>query len=393
MQTESEAQIEANAAIRADRVSALLYRIRHGLTVIVAAAVIAGLTAGGIAALQHRAEKEEVPAQHPPVAVTTSAVAVQSHYRTTTRYVGRLEPARQTELAFEHGGLVLGIHADEGDAVRAGDVIAELDTRRLEANRVQLEAQMRELEAERKLAELTLGRQSSLREKGWSPQQREDEAIASVARISAAIERVAAQIELVDIDLDKSSLVAPYDGTIGARFVDEGAVVASGAPVVSLLETGRPQARIGLPPEVAATLEADRDYEIELAGRTISARLVAERPDMSTETGTIPVLFDLPATHDLPFREIVTLVVDADVKARGTWLPLSALTEGRKGLWSVLVVDDDGASARLKSASVEIVHLDGERAYVRGTFHDGERVVTSGTHRVVAGQQVALNGE
>lgn len=391
MQTENEPQIKENSATWAGR--SLLCRIRHGLTVVAAAAVIGGLTVGGIAALQHRTQEEDAPTRHPPIAVTTDAIALQSHYQTTTRYVGRLEPARQTELAFEQGGLVLAILAEEGDTVRAGDVIAKLDTRRLAANRLELEAQLRELEAERKLAELTLDRQSSLREKGWSPQQREDEAIASLGRISAAIDRVAAQIALVDIDLDKSSLVAPYDGTVGARFVDEGAVVAAGAPVATLFETGRPQARIGLPPNVVATLEADRVYEIEIGSRTLGARLVAERPDMLTETGTVPVLFDLQSAHDLPFREIAALVVDTDVDAHGTWLPISALTEGRKGLWSVLVVDGEGATARLKSESVEVIHLDGERAYVRGTFHEGERIVTNGTHRVVAGQQVALNRE
>jgi membrane fusion protein, multidrug efflux system len=391
--SENGAQIEARVAIRAGRAARILRCMRHGLTVIVAVAVIGGLTAGGIAALKYRAGQEAPPATHPPVAVATSPVAIQDHYRTTTRYVGRLEPARQTDLAFEQGGLVVEISVDEGDAVRAGEVIAQLDTQRLRANRRQLEAQMRELEAERTLAELTLNRQSSLREKGWTAQQREDEAVAGVARISAAIDRVAAQIALVDIDIGKSSLVASYDGTVGTRFVDEGAVAAAGAAVVTLLETGRPQARIGLPPEVAATLDDDRTYTIESAARTVPARLAAERPDMQIETGTVPVLFDLPAADGVPFREMVTLVVDTEVKSRGTWLPVSALTEGRKGLWSVMVVDGREGTARLKDESVEVIHLDGERAYVRGTFHEGERVVTNGTHRVVAGQQVALSGD
>jgi len=382
----------AGRAVRGGRLARALRRILHGLAVTAAVATIAGLTAGAIAALQHRAEQEAPPALHPPVAVATSAVVIQDRYRTTTRYVGRLEPARQTELAFEHSGLVVEVAVDEGDVIRAGALVARLDTQRLAANRLQLEAERRELEAARHLAELTLSRQSSLRDKGWTPQQREDEASASVARLTAAIDRVAAQIALVDIDIDKSSVVAPFDGTVGARFIDEGAVVGPGAPVATLLESGRPQARIGLPPAVAAGLDTERSYTIETPTRTIPVRLVAERPDIDTDTGTVPVLFDLEGESDLPFREIATLVVDSDVEGRGTWLPVSALTEGRKGLWSVLVVEDGGGDARLKRESVELVHLDGEEAYVRGTFGAGTLVVTNGTHRVVAGQRVALSG-
>jgi RND family efflux transporter MFP subunit len=383
---------ETPDASRGDR-SKILQRLRNGIVVVIASAVIIGLAAAGIAGLKYRAEQAAVPEKHPPIAVATTPIVIQESYQTTTRYVGRIEPARQTDLAFELAGLVLKMDVDEGDTVRAGDVIATLDTQRLEAQRLQLEAQTRELQAERKLAEFTLERQSSLQEKGWSPQQREDEALASVSRLSAAIDRVAAQIELVEIDIRKSSLVAPYDGTIGARFVDEGTVTGAGAPVVTVLETGRPRARIGLPPEIAATLEPERLYRIHSPTKSFPARLIAGRPDLNTATGTVPVLFALEDVQDVPFREIVTLVVETEVEGRGAWLPLSALTEGNKGLWSVLVVDDTDQNARLKAESVELVHVDDERAYVRGSLRDGARVVTEGTHRVVPGQHIALSRE
>ena len=169
----------------------IMWRVVKGVVATGVVAVFITATAGGIAALQHRADSEAPPKQHPPITVTTNSLAIQDHYVTTSRYVGTLEPARETSLAFEQGGLVIEVNRDEGEVVRAGDAVARLDTDRLKAARLRLEAAKRELEAERTLAELTLTRQTDLRQKGWSPQQREDEAVASVARLSAAIDRVA----------------------------------------------------------------------------------------------------------------------------------------------------------------------------------------------------------
>ena len=364
----------------------------RALTVGSIALAIAAATAGGIAALQYRASAELQPEQHPPLAVTTLPVRMQDQYVTRTRYVGRLEPARQTSLAFELAGLVVNIGVDEGSKVRAGDVIAHLDTDRLKADRKRLEARKRELEAERTLAKLTLSRQSNLRKKGFSPQQSEDEATASVARITASIDQVSAQIDLVDIDIRKSVLTAPFDGVVGTRNIDDGSVITAGTPVVSLLETGKPQARIGLPPEVAGSLDPNGHYQITTDSGPVSARMASMRPDLQSATQTVPVLFDLATSNGAAFQQIVTLNLETPVRERGTWLPLAALKEGHKGLWSVLVVAAHDGQTKVQTEAVEVLHIEGEQAYVRGTLEANAKVVSKGGHRVVSGQLVALTG-
>ncbi len=351
-----------------------------------------GLAVGGIVALQARASQETSARPHPPITVSTETAAFQNSYTVTTSYVGRLEPARRTDLAFERAGLVTEVAPEEGAHIRKGDVIARLDTSRLEASRRQLEARKRELIAERKLARLTLTRQKDLRRKGWTPQQREDEATTSVARLTAAIDQVSAQIDLTNIDLGKSVLEAPYDGVIGARAIDEGAVVTGGTTVVSLLETSRPQARIGLPPHAAASLSPDRTYVIRTDTGSFPARLASRRPDLQTGTRTVTALFDVNGANSMPFNEIVTLVVESQVDERGTWLPMTSLKEDRKGLWSVMVVGGGPSRPEIQSELVEVLHVRDEQVYVRGTLNDGARVVVNGTHRVIKGQRIALRG-
>ncbi len=358
-----------------------------------ASLIFAGLMAGGIAFLHMRANAEKAPGLHPPVTVETTVFSVQQGYAESLQYVGRLEAARRTALAFERAGLVMDVAVDEGDPVMSGQAIATLDVERLQAGRLQLLAQKSEFEARRKLARLTLDRQSRLRSEGWSAEQSLDEAEAALAGVTASIERIDAEIGALDIDIRKSLLRAPFDGTVSERLIDEGAVVDAGAPVLTLLESSRRQARIGLPPEVAEKLETRRVYTLRSGAQTFSGTLAATRPDIQPGTRTASVLFDLTGADRAPFGEIVTLEIETDIPVEGGWLPLTALKEGQRGLWTVMTVEDRQGEKVVRSESVEILHADNQSVYVRGTLSDGARVISNGGNRVTDGQRIALGTE
>lgn len=362
-------------------------------TIVVSGAFIAA-AAGGIALLHTRAAAELQPQPAAPTVVATTTISIVPGYERTTSYVGRLEPARETALAFERSGLVTDIVPDEGDAVRAGDVIARMDTAGLASRRRQLVAQRRAFEAQRTLAKATLQRQSKLKTSGWSPDQRLDEAESNFATLTANIEATSAQIAGIDIDIAKSVLKAPFSGTIAHRSVDEGAVVASGAPVVDLLESTEPRARIGLPPDVAATLGTDRSYALRIGDRQRTARLIARRPDLEKGTRTVTALFELSAAgNQLPFGELVTIELNATVNERGAWVPLAALKEGRRGLWTILSTTTEDDAQVVAPEAVELLYATADRAFVRGTFKDGTRIISRGTSRIVPGQRIALAKE
>ena len=361
---------------------------------ILVAGVFLATGAVGIAFLHSRAAAELPTKLTPPTAVATTTVEIVPGYQRTSNYVGRLEPARQTALAFERGGLVLEVVPDEGDRVRAGDVIARMDTAQLASTRQQLRAQQRALEAQRRLAKATMKRQSHLRKKGWSPDQRFDEAESNLASLTANIERVSAQIAGVDIDISKSVLKAPFSGTVAKRFIDEGGVIMSGAPVLDLLESGRRQARIGLPPALAATIKTGQDYVLRAGAYLRKAKLISRRPDLESGTRTVTALFAISGGDgQIPFGELVTIELESTVAERGAWLPLTALKEGRRGLWSILVVSSDSGTQVVRPEAVELLYANAKQAFVRGTFKDDAKVIRSGIGRIVAGQRVALAKE
>ena len=366
-------------------------RLLRFLASLLAATVIVGVAVGGIAALHFKARSAATIAPVDPLPVETVTVAMLEAYPIRERFAGRLEAGRESSLAFERAGLVVEVTVDEGDRVAQGDVLARLDLEPLLAQRERLVARRKETSANLELAQLTAERQQRLAKQGHSSQQRYDEARLEVSAFTAAIAQIEAEIRALDIDIGKSDIKAPFAGTVAARFLDEGNIVQVGTNVLHLLETGRLQARIGLPPEVARKLTAERSYSLTANGQEIVARLLAVRPDLTTGTRTVPVLFSIDDRAGAPLGEVVTLEVERDVPAQGSWLPISALSEGQKGLWTVFtVVEQDGATAAAREA-VEVLHVDDDQVFVRGSLVDGALVVRSGINRLAPGQRVALS--
>ena len=357
------------------------------------ALIFLGAMGAGIGALHWRAGAEAQTESNPPVTVTILTLKPVKSYRVLERFAGRLEPARQTRLAFELSGVVQEVLVEEGAKVKAGDAIARLDTAKLTARRNELLARKRELEARLGLAKVTLKRQETLKAKGHSSVQSYDEARFSVAQLSASIQAVEASLSSVAIDLDKSVLRAPFAGTVAARHIDEGAIVQPGTGVADILETGRREARIGVAVNAAEALSIGETYALSAGEKSLTAKLIALRPDLQTGTRTVTALFELtggPEAGDgLPFGDIVVLGLGRDITADGFWIPLSALSEGRKGLWSVFTVLRDGTQEMVAREAVEVLHTSEGRVFVRGTLKAGTEVIINGTNRIIPGQLIA----
>jgi len=100
------------------------------------------------------------------------------------------------------------------------------------------------------------------------------------------------------------------------------------------------------------------------------------------------------STANLPrYGQLVELVLPTRHDRAGFWLPLSALKAGQRGLWDVLVVLERDDQLVVARESVEVLHADGERVYVRGTLSDGARIIGDGAHRVTVGQPVQIDHE
>ncbi|NNF73464.1 MAG: efflux RND transporter periplasmic adaptor subunit [Rhodobacteraceae bacterium] len=338
--------------------------------------------------LAARADQAEKPPAADAVPVSVTLLETEPGFDTQRRYVGAVEAAQATDVAFEFGGLVAELPVGEGDIVRAGDVLARLDTSLLEAERTRFEASREVVAAQLAFADLSLTRREELNARGFAPTEALDRARFDQAALVAQLAEIDAGLQSVAIRMEKSAITAPFDARIGAQLVDRGTTIGAGQALFSLLEEVPPLVRIGLPLSIdPATLETAR---IILGDRTYDATLFATRPDIDPVTRTRTVLFALSNASEVTFGQTATLAVTQRVDAPGTWVPVAALREGVQGVWTILVADDED---RVRPAAVEVIHAEGDRVFVRGSFPDGARLINAGPHRVTPGQLVRIIGE
>ena len=198
---------------------------------------------------------ETMPAAQADVIVTVSAA-------------GTIQPITQVEIGSEASGVVRQVLVEENALVKTGDVLAILDTTRLEAQRTRTVAQLQAAEArlveanatatERQLAE---NRLKSLRARGLSTAQDMDTAAASSLRgdagltaAQADVTAAKADLNIIDADISKTRVLSPIDGVILKRSVEPGQTVAASLQAPVLFKIAQDLKRIQLE---AAVDEAD----------------------------------------------------------------------------------------------------------------------------------------
>ncbi|MEL8055814.1 MAG: efflux RND transporter periplasmic adaptor subunit [Pseudomonadota bacterium] len=359
-----------------------------GFVFLGAVAVVAGLLA--IFVLGQRSQEGPfVPTAAPePLSVDVIEVSLSQSFSLEERFTGIVSPRRTSQLGPQTGGRITKLYADVGDQVKAGRLLASLDTRAFEAQLAAAEATVSEAEAAHKLALATVQRQKTLFEKGHVAQQRVDESVAQADSAKARIEAARAQAATVQVQIDLARIVAPYSGVIMARMADEGAIAASGQPVFELVENSRLEARIGLPAKVADTLIEGNTYTLISDQGDAVAKLRAVTGVIETGQRTVTTVFDIDDPASVAAGAVVRLNLMRDVEESGLWLPVSALAEGERGLWSVYIARGANDDVRAVRSVVEIIHSEGDRAYVRGGLRNGDLVMLDGLQRITPGQPV-----
>jgi RND family efflux transporter MFP subunit len=357
----------------------------------VLALISLGVAGFGLTVRSTPAVVEGGPGQEPLV-VATEAVQWQDGYEVTRYFVGRIEARQESDLGFELGGMVREVRVHEGDLVNAGDIVAVLDNDRLHAKRQELVAARDEARARLELAVLTLNRLSEALELNATSRQDYDVADKTRAAAAAALDRAEAAIASIEVDITKSTLRSPFDAVVSDRYVDTGRVVDPGVPVLRLFERAQPKARIGVAGQSVASVQQGQVVSVRVGEREIQGRVSAILPTRDRRGRAIDVIVELDAELDgLRRGDLARLALTRPVESRGFWVPMQSLTEGTRGLWSLYTfgeADADGTAPRLLQTHVEVLHVEADRAFVRGALHENQRFVARGLQRVAPGMLV-----
>lgn len=385
--------------------------------------------------------RTESKSADPPLPVETIRVERSAAYQVESRFTGMVEAARTSAIGFDQPGRVVDILVEEGDRVGKGDPLAQQESHRHEAKRREVAAQLEEgqsllaeliagprkqqievakaeitrLEAEYRLAEANHERNEQLSRGQIVSRQQFDQTDfgqkAAAARLKLAeaqldellegtrkeqiaaqrarVATLSAQLESIEVDLSETRLVAPYDGIVLRRMVDEGDVVSAGQPVVQVIEYDDLEFRVGIPKRLADTLSADHTCQVKIMGRVHSARLKAKLPELDRQTRTQVLVYRLENKDGTALPNEIGEIVLHDARSEdGFWIPLEALTRGSRGLWSVYKVVTEEETPTLRQCEVEVLYTNDTQSYIRGTLSDGDQVVATGVQRIVGGQAV-----
>ncbi|WP_018147952.1 efflux RND transporter periplasmic adaptor subunit [Henriciella marina] len=339
---------------------------------------------------QRSSEGPLVISENPtPLSVDVVVANMQSSLALDEKFTGIVQPRRSSELGFSDGGRIAALNVDVGDRVTDGQILAVLDTRAVRSQLVSAEAQVNEAKASHALAMNTVERQQTLLERGHVSQQRVDEALAQAATADARIEAARARADTLRVQIDLASIRAPYPGMITARNFDEGAIAPQGAPIFQLVETGALEARIGLPAPLAAALEPGDIYTLSTDIGPVDARLRSVTGVIDAGQRSVTTVFDIIDAASISVGAVVRLSVSRDVQENGLWLPVSALAEGQRGLWSLYIASPENDGWVARPGLVEVVQTDGDRVFVRGAIEDGDRIIVDGLQRVAPGQLIS----
>lgn len=325
--------------------------------------------------------------------VQTTQLSPASQYVLKRFFLGRVEAARSSDLGFELGGKIDRILVDEGDQVSKGQVLAHLDIDRLQARKKELVSALKQARANLQLADITYRRYKKVVISSGVSRQQLDEAKEHLNATEAAMELARARIETIDIEIEKSRLIAPFNADVTFRRMDEGQVVAAGSPILRLQENSSTELRVGIAGKIVDSIQAGQVIPVVVNHFPLQASVKAIVPVRDGKSRTVDVILSI---NDLPSQvragDLVKVELSMNIGRDGYWIPVSALSEGSRGIWSVYTLQSESdANAHhhtVRRRTIEIVHAESERVFIEGFFEKDTQVVTDGLQRIVPGQQV-----
>ncbi|HSW27315.1 MAG TPA: efflux RND transporter periplasmic adaptor subunit [Burkholderiaceae bacterium] len=335
------------------------------------------------------------PPAEPIRAVRTVTLATAS-VGGAHEYAAEVRARTESRLGFRVGGKLLSRSANIGDAVRAGQVLAQLDPGDLTLSLESAQAALGAAKASYEFSEAEFKRFKELRDQGFISGLELERRETALTGARALYEQARAQANVQGNQARYATLTADASGVITGVDVEPGAVVAAGASVVRLAHDGPRDVVFSVPEDRVADLRALagkagalkvhvwNDGQVPIAA---TVREVAAAADPATRT--FVVKGDI-GRADVRLGQTANVRIEMPRVADQIKLPLAAVFEA-KGMPAVWVVDR--TSMTVKQQPVRVAGAEGNEVVLAAGVAPGETVVIAGVHVLSPGQKVRLYTE
>ena len=202
--------------------------------------VLAGLVGSGIFFAPHFFHSSNEQAVAASLATVSVSAPVQKDVEARLQFLGQFSAVQSVELRAQVGGTLTKIGFKDGDVIRKGDVLFEIDPTPYEIKLSEAKAQLETAQAKLELASRQFERADTLKKNGYGTIENADQRAADQRAAQAAVGSAEAAIRDAQFDLDHTRIVAPFTGRIGTHMVSTGNLISgsrAGASPTTLLAT------------------------------------------------------------------------------------------------------------------------------------------------------------
>jgi len=351
--------------------------------------VLQCLALGATIALLAACGKDEAPAEPArPVLVVHPGGADGA---SLSAFAGEIRAREESPLSFRVGGNLVRRFVDAGDAVKRGDVLAELDPGDLRLQAQAAQAQLSAAEAELARASADRARYATLANQQLVSRSALDAQNAAHAAAAGQVRAARAQLDVARNQAGYTQLRAPRDGVIATRSAEAGQTVAAGQPIFTLAGASGREVAIALPESRIREFSVGQPVLVELwsaPGKRMpgSIREISAAADPQARTYAARVTLSGEAAQAVELGQSARVYVPGHANGTsGVRVPLPALQRNGSGGTAVWIVGNDNI---VHLVPVEAGALSEDSAPVTGNIPADAWIVAAGGHLLREGQQV-----
>ena len=310
-----------------------------------------------------------------PVSVEIAAVK-QARLQDDAQAVGSLNSRQAVTLKPETAGRVARIAFKDGQGVKRGQLLVQLDDTLQRAELSQAQAQL-------SIARANLKRNEELLAQSFVAARVVDES-------RAALQVAEAQVDLAQARLQRMRIIAPFDGTLGLRSINLGQYVKDGDPLVNLEDTSQLTVDFRLPERYQNRIAPGQSVQVQLdalPGQRYQARVLAVDPLLDANGRSIAVRAEMPSSRGQELRPgmFARVLIVFSVNENALVVPEEALVP-QGGRQYVYVLDEQGQGDARKRTSrrveVELGVRRGADVQITQGLKPGDTVVVAGQQRL-----------
>ncbi|MGL5389497.1 MAG: MdtA/MuxA family multidrug efflux RND transporter periplasmic adaptor subunit [Serratia sp. (in: enterobacteria)] len=332
-----------------------------------------------------------------PMSPVQAATAVEQSVPRFLSGLGTATAANTVTVTSRVDGQLMAIHFTEGQQVKAGDLLVEIDPRPYEVQLTQALGQLAKDQATLANAKRDLARYQQLAKTNLVSRQELDTQESLVRQTEGAIKADQGAVDSARLQITYSKITAPIDGRVGLKLVDVGNYIASGSTtgIVVITQTHPIDVVFTLPESnIADLVKAQKTgpVSVEAWDRTnqqllTTGELLSLDNQIDTATGTIKLKARFANQDDALFpNQFVNARLKVATLQNAVVIPTAALQMGNEGNFVWILNADNKVSKHLVTAGIQ----DSKQVVISAGINVGDRVVTDGIDRLTDGMQVEV---